>query len=70
MIGVIFPTRRNLERLAQYATLDALWTATAAREPRLIQPTMVTRDGARWLTIPTDADYPVTEEALAEVRRG
>lgn len=68
-IGLVFPTRRNLERLAQYATLDGLLAATAARPLTRIQPEIVTRDGAPWLTIPAGCDYPVTEEALAAVRR-
>lgn len=69
-IGIIFPTRRNLERLAQYASVDALWTATAARELRLIMPAIVQRDGAAWLTIPDDADYPVTAEKIESAMRG
>lgn len=68
-IGLVFPTRRNLERLAQYATVDALVTATAARAVTRIQPAIVERDGAMWLTIPTGCDYPVTEERLDAVRR-
>lgn len=68
-IGLVFPTRRNLERLAQYPTVDALLTATRARPPVRIQPAIVVRDGVQWLTILADCDYPVTEEALAAVRR-
>jgi len=69
-IGVIFPTRRNLERLAQYTSVDALWAATAARPLRMINPAIVTRDDGMYLTIPTDADYPVTEEKLESAMRG
>jgi 8-oxo-dGTP pyrophosphatase MutT (NUDIX family) len=68
-IGLVFPTRRNLERLAQYADLAALLTATRARPITLIQPAIVDRDGAMWLTIPAGCDYPVTEERLDAVRR-
>lgn len=69
-IGLVFPTRRNLERLAQYASLDTLLAAARARPPRLIQPAIERRDdGALWLTIPTDADYPITAERLDAVRR-
>ncbi len=68
-IGLVFPTRRNLERLAQYPAIDALLAATAARPVVRIQPEIVPRDGGQWLTIPTGCDYPVTEEALASVRR-
>ena len=68
-IGLVFPTRRNLERLAQYATLEALFAATAARAIVRIQPAIEARADGAWLTIPTGCDYPVTEEALAAVRR-
>ena len=68
-IGLVFPTRRNVERLAQYPTLDGLFAATAARPVVRIEPAIETRDGAQWLTIPAGCDYPVTEEALAAVRR-
>lgn len=68
-IGLLFPTRRNIERLAQYATIDALLTATRARAVVRIQPELVTRDGAPWITIPEGCDYPVTAEAIAAVRR-
>ncbi len=69
MIGLVFPTRRNLERLAQYASLDLLLAATAARAPTRIQPAIVSRADGDWITIPADADYPVTEEPLTAVRR-
>lgn len=68
-IGLVFPTRRNLERLAQYPTLDALWAATAARAVTRIQPAIVDREGTPWITIPDDCDYPVTAEPLASLRR-
>ena len=69
-IGVIFPTRRNLERLAQYPTVEALWSATAARKLQLIQPEIVKRDDGMFLTIPTGADYPITEEKMESAMRG
>lgn len=68
-IGLLFPTRRNLERLAQYATVDALLAATRTRPVVRIQPEIVTRDGGQWITIPSGCDYPITEEALAVTRR-
>lgn len=68
-IGLVFPTRRNLERLAQYPTLGGLFTATAARPLVRIQPAIETRADGEWLTIPPGCDYPVTAEAIAAVRR-
>ena len=66
---VIFPTRRNLERLAQFTTLgDAI--GDAIRHPtRMITPWVETRDGVEWLCIPEDRGYPVTAQLLATVRR-
>ncbi len=69
-IQVIFPTRRNLERLAQFADFSAALDHIAQFPSRMITPTIEHRDGADWLTIPKDAGYPVTEEALDRVRRG
>jgi 8-oxo-dGTP pyrophosphatase MutT (NUDIX family) len=66
---LIFPTRRNLERLAQYDSIAAL-LATLDRPPTRIEPSMVEHDGARWLTIPVGCDYPVTEERLETALRG
>ena len=68
-IALVFPTRRNLERLAQYANVAALLDRLAALPVTCIQPAMIERDGARWLTIPEGCDYPITEERLAAVRR-
>ena len=66
---LIFPTRRNLERLAQYDSIAAL-LATLTAPPTRIEPRIVERDGAQWLTIPTGCDYPVTEERLERAMRG
>ncbi|TRW18076.1 NUDIX domain-containing protein [Glacieibacterium frigidum] len=66
---LIFPTRRNLERLAQYDSVVAL-LATLDRPPTRIEPRIVERDGAQWLTIPEGCDYPVTEERLERSQRG
>lgn len=67
---VIFPTRRNLERLATLGDFQDA-TAHAARFPvRLIKPWVEERSGAPHLCIPDDLGYPVTSEELAAVRRG
>lgn len=69
-ISVIFPTRRNLERLAQFATFeDAL--ANIARHPACrIRPRQVQRDGETWLEIPDGHGYPVLGQPLATAKRG
>ena len=69
-IKVIFPTRRNLERLAQFnAYADAL-SHVGEFPSRMITPFMELRDGERWLVIPADAGYPVDGERLESVARG
>ncbi len=69
-IKVIFPTRRNLERLAQFGNFaDAL--DHVARFPScMITPFMEQRDGEPWLMIPADAGYPVAGEKLESAARG
>jgi 8-oxo-dGTP pyrophosphatase MutT (NUDIX family) len=65
----IFPTRRNLERLAQFASLSEA-RADAARHPvRNITPWVEERGGRRFVCIPEDAGYPVTAEAFETARR-
>jgi 8-oxo-dGTP pyrophosphatase MutT (NUDIX family) len=65
----IFPTRRNLERLAQFASIEEA-RADAARHPvRKITPWVEERDGRRFVVIPEDAGYPVTAEAYETARR-
>ena len=65
----IFPTRRNLERLARFGSI-AEARADAARHPvRCITPWIEERDGRPHVCIPEDAGYPVTAEPLETARR-
>ena len=65
----IFPTRRNLERLARFGSI-AEARADAARHPvRKITPWVEERDGRPHVCIPDDAGYPVTSEPLETARR-
>jgi len=65
----IFPTRRNLERLALFASIEEA-RAHAGRHPvRKITPWVEQRDGRRFVCIPDDAGYPVTSEPLETARR-
>lgn len=68
--SVIFPTRLNLERLAQFASFaDA--SAHAADIPVVTITPWITGEGdERQLNIPADAGYPVTSEALTSAMRG
>jgi len=66
---VIFPTRRNLERLARFASIDEARADAAAHPVRKITPWVEERDGAPHVCIPADAGYPVTSEPLETARR-
>lgn len=66
---LVFPTKCNLQRLAQYPDTAATIAAARHRTPPFIQPEITVRDGVVWLTIPKDCDYPVTEDRLDTVRR-
>lgn len=65
----IFPTRRNLERLARYGSFAEARADAKRREVRTITPWVEDRDGSRWLCIPDDLGYPVTAELLETARR-
>jgi 8-oxo-dGTP pyrophosphatase MutT (NUDIX family) len=67
---IIFPTRRNLERLALHDGIEALVAATRAQPLRRVQPWVEDRDGQPTLVIPDDAGYPVTSEPLTSALRG
>lgn len=66
---IIFPTRRNLERLAQFQSF-AEAVADAARWPvETITPWFEGEGDAQRLHIPEDRGYPVTWEAITTVQR-
>lgn len=70
-LTVIFPTRRNLERLAQFATFAEAAEDCRRHHPvQTITPFLSLEDGQRWLRIPPDAGYPVTGEPLEHALRG
>lgn len=67
---IIFPTRRNLDRLARFASFDAAVADAAVFAPRVVTPWTETRGGVEHLCIPDDLGYPVTSEPLASALRG
>ncbi len=69
-ISVIFPTRRNLERLAQFASFAEAQTHANAIPIQTISPKTIERDGESWLTLPSGLGYPITEETMTTVKRG
>ena len=69
-IKVIFPTRRNLERLALFSNFDEAVSHVAEYPVRMITPFMEMRGGVPWLLIPPDAGYPIDGEILESAARG
>lgn len=69
-VKVIFPTRRNLERLAMFGSFDTA-AAHAAEHPVSTVLTYIDkRENGSWLCIPGGHGYPVTEEPLDSAMRG
>lgn len=68
--NAIFPTLRNLERLAQFDSLAAARADARAFPVETITPWLSDHDGEPHLFIPEGLGYPVTREPLASVRRG
>jgi 8-oxo-dGTP pyrophosphatase MutT (NUDIX family) len=67
---LIFPTRRNLERLAQHASFDEIRADALAHPIEPVTPWVEEKDGERFITIPGHLGYPVTQERLDGLWRG
>lgn len=65
----IFPTRRNLERLARFASLGEAREDAARHPVRRITPWVEARGGQRFVCIPEGIGYPVTAEPYESARR-
>lgn len=69
-ISVIFPTMRNLERLAGFASFADACESAASFPPRRMSARRETIDGEEWVTIPDGRGYPILRQSLADARRG
>jgi 8-oxo-dGTP pyrophosphatase MutT (NUDIX family) len=69
-VKIIFPTRRNLERLATLDSFDAARAHAAAHPVETVTPWIEERNGTRHLCIPDGLGYPVTSEELSTAMRG
>lgn len=69
-LEVIFPTRRNLERLAQFGSFAEAAAHAMDTPVRTVTPWSETRNGEEHLCIPDDAGYPITSEVIASAMRG
>jgi hypothetical protein len=67
---LIYPTRRNLERLAQFDSFAAAVADAGAYPVTTIVPVVERRDGIDRLCIPADLGYPITAEPLGLAMRG
>lgn len=67
---LIFPTRRNLERLAQHSSFEEIRADALAHPIEAVTPWVEERDGERFITIPGHLGYPVTQERLEGLWRG
>jgi len=68
-IKVIFPTRRNLERLAQFANFSEAEAQAETIPIKTIVPRVEKRGDQTFLTIMPDAGYPITEVVLDDTAR-
>jgi 8-oxo-dGTP pyrophosphatase MutT (NUDIX family) len=69
-VRIIFPTRRNLERLAQFDSFAAAVDHAGAYPLRTVTPWQEERGGEPHLCIPDGLGYPVTSERLENAMRG
>lgn len=67
---LIFPTRRNLERLALHSSFEAIRADAMAHPVAPITPWVEEVDGENFITIPQGIGYPVTREKLDGLWRG
>jgi 8-oxo-dGTP pyrophosphatase MutT (NUDIX family) len=67
-VHVIYPTRRNLERLAQFDSFDATAAHARATPVDPISPHMEDRADGKHLCIPEGLGYPITSELLAAAK--
>jgi len=67
--SAIFPTKRNLERLASHANLGAALADARAHSLDTIIPWIEEVDGEAHVRIPDDRGYPVISEPLATAFR-
>jgi hypothetical protein len=67
--SAIFPTKRNLERLAQHRSLEAVRADARAHSLETIIPWVEEIGGEPHVRIPEDRGYPIISEPLATAFR-
>ncbi len=69
-VKIIFPTRRNLERLALFSSFDHAATHAADFPVKLITTYIETRGNDQYICLPDGHGYPVLEESITSAQRG
>lgn len=67
---LIFPTRRNLERLAKHSSFEEMRLDAEAHPIEPISPWVEEFEGENFITIPEGVGYPVIRERLDGLWRG
>ena len=61
---VILPTRLNVEMLGQSKTVEEAMNMAKDRTIVTVEPWTDSRDGVKYLCIPSDAGYSISEERM------
>ncbi len=69
-VKIIFPTRRNLERLAMFGDFGSAAAHAAAHPISTVLTYIDKREDGNWLCIPDGHGYPVLQESLDQAMRG
>jgi 8-oxo-dGTP pyrophosphatase MutT (NUDIX family) len=69
-VKAIFPTKRNLERLAQFDNFADTAQHAAEFPVRLLFTFVEDRDGVQHICVPDGFGYPITAEAITTALRG
>lgn len=69
-VSVIFPTRRNLDRLALFGSFEDAMKQIEEFPVQRIHASQEVRNGEAWLVVPDGHGYPVLGQPMSEVRRG
>ena len=67
---LIFPTRRTLERLAQHSSFAEIREDAISHRIDPVTPWVEELEGEKFITIPDDLGFPVTQERLDGLWRG
>ncbi len=69
-LSIIFPTRRNLERLAQFEDFASARKHADSVPVRTVLTFVEERDDGQYICLPDGHGYPVLEEPIRSAKRG